>query len=75
LTPKSPHNPRRSRQIGDFRDEIVVAGTDEAGTFTVWIYSPTSMIQARRPAPAARHAYQMWMAHNLIGGYGFYFEP
>ena len=61
--------------VGDFRDEIVVAGTDAIGTFSISIYSATALIRERKPAPATRHDYQMWLAHNLIGGYGSYFEP
>jgi hypothetical protein len=59
---------------GDFRDEIVVVGSDAEGNFMVSIYSPTALIQRREVARTARHDYRMWLAHNLTGGYGSYFE-
>jgi len=60
---------------GDFRDEIVVAGPNSEGNFTVSIYSPTTLIRSRKVTRTSQHDYLMWMAHNLTGGYGSYFEP
>ncbi len=60
--------------VGDFRDEVVVVGPNADGHFTVSVFSPTIPINHRKTTPAARHAYRMWLAHNLTGGYGSYFE-
>jgi formylglycine-generating enzyme required for sulfatase activity len=60
---------------GDFRDEVVIAGPNGDGNFTVSIYSPTVPIRSRKVTRTSKHDYVMWMAHNLTGGYGSYFEP
>jgi len=61
--------------IGDFRDEIVVIGPNAEGHLTFFIYTPTGAVSARKVTRTASHSYRMWMAHNLTGGYGSYFEP
>jgi rhamnogalacturonan endolyase len=61
--------------IGDFRDEIVVVGPNAEGSLTVSVYSPTTPVERRKVTRTAKHAYRMWLAHNLTGGYGSYFEP
>jgi hypothetical protein len=60
--------------VGDFRDEVVVVGPNGDGHLTVSIYSATSPIRRRAVTRTARHDYRMWLAHNLTGGYGSYFE-
>jgi len=60
--------------VGDFRDEVVVVGPNADGHFTVSVYSPTTPLKRRKTTPSARRAYRMWLAHNLTGGYGSYFE-
>jgi hypothetical protein len=60
--------------LGDFRDELVLSGTDEAGNPGIFIYTSTTPIATRQVTRTAKHDYQMWMARNLIGGYGAYFE-
>jgi rhamnogalacturonan endolyase len=60
--------------VGDFRDEVVVVGPNTEGNLTVSIYSPTTPIRKRAVTRTARHDYRMWLAHNLTGGYGSYFE-
>jgi len=61
--------------VGDFRDEIVVVGPNSDGNLTVSIYSPTPLIRVRDVSRTDWHGYRMWLAHNLLGGYGAYFEP
>jgi len=59
---------------GDFRDEIVMAGRNAEGNFTITIHTPTAVIHRRRVTPTADHGYRLWLAHNLTGGYGSYYE-
>lgn len=62
---------------GDGKDEVFDGTTclNADGNFTVSIYTPTSVINSRKVTRTAKHDYRMWMAHNLTGGYGSYFEP
>jgi hypothetical protein len=61
--------------VGDFRDEIVIVGPNDESNLTVSIYSPTRPVGTRGITRTDWHDYRMWLAHNLIGGYGAYFEP
>jgi len=80
LTGVSPNEAGRGNVVmvadlaGDYRHEIVVSGANADGNFTVWIYSPTALIRERKVTRTARHDYRMWLARNLTGGYGSYFE-
>jgi rhamnogalacturonan endolyase len=60
--------------MGDFRDEIVLGGKDADGNFGVFIYAPTTVIHTPQVTKTPKHDYQMWLAHNLGGGYNQYFE-
>ena len=59
---------------GDFRDEVVMVGAGREGNFTLSIHTPTAVIRGRQLSRTADHGYRMWLAHNLTGGYGSYFE-
>jgi hypothetical protein len=60
---------------GDFRDEIVVAARGAAGDLpTVSVHTATTLVRTRKVTRTADHAYRMWLAHNLVGGYGSHFE-
>ncbi len=61
--------------ISDFRDEVIVVGPSAEGGLTVSVYSPTTPIDRRKVTRTAGRAYRIWLAHNLTGGYGSYFEP
>lgn len=60
---------------GDFRDEIVTSGRDAEGNFGVSVFTATTPISSRAVTRTARRGYRTWMAHNLVGGYGQYYEP
>lgn len=60
---------------GDFRDEVVFAGTDGDGVFGVSVYTATAPIRARAVTRTAKRGYRTWLAHNLVGGYGQHYEP
>ncbi len=59
---------------GDFRDEIVLVGGTPEGGLSVTIRTPTEVIRKKQLTRTAAHGYRMWLAHNLTGGYGSYFE-
>lgn len=60
---------------GDFRDEIVLAGAGPDGRFAVHVVTNAAPAASRRVTPRADRHYRLWLARNLIGGYGTYFEP
>jgi rhamnogalacturonan endolyase len=60
--------------IGDFRDEVVCTGADAEGHPTVSVYTNTAAVERREVTRTANREYRLWMARNLGGGYGAYFE-
>lgn len=61
--------------LGDYRDEVVVIGPTDEGGQGLFVFTSTTPLQQRAVTRTAEHAYRLWMAHNLTGGYGSYFEP
>jgi len=59
---------------GDFRDEIVIVGPDDQGNPAVQVMTATTPLAARAVTRTANRHYRLWMARNLTGGYGAYFE-
>ena len=60
--------------LGDFRDEVVCTGTDAEGHPAVWVYTNTEVLDRREVTRTANREYSLWLARNLGGGYGSYFE-
>jgi hypothetical protein len=59
---------------GDFRDEVVCTGASRAGTVSVSVYTNINPVNRREVTRPASREYRLWMARNLGGGYGSYFE-
>ena len=59
---------------GDFRSELVVSGTDTDGRRTVFVVTAPKPINKRYLTPRQDLDYRLWLARNMGGGYGSYFE-
>jgi rhamnogalacturonan endolyase len=59
---------------GDYRDEIVCIGTGKSGGPALFVYTNTDPLDRREVTRTASHEYRLWLARNLTGGYGSYFE-
>jgi rhamnogalacturonan endolyase len=60
--------------VGDFRDEVVCVGKTQEGAQAVFVYTNTEPLERREVTRTASREYQLWMARNIGGGYGAYFE-
>ena len=60
--------------VGDFRDEVVLVGPDEQGNLAVQVITATTPVASRAITRTADRHYRLWLARNLTGGYGAYFE-
>jgi rhamnogalacturonan endolyase len=59
---------------GDYRDEVVCTSKTERGNPAVFVYTNTEPVQRRELTRTANREYALWVARNLGGGYGSYFE-
>lgn len=55
--------------MGDYRDEIVCVSSE-----VLLVYSNTAAPARREETHTATREYRLWMARNIGGGYGSYFE-
>ena len=58
---------------GDYRDEVVCAGA-RGGAPALFVFSNTATAARREITRTESREYRLWMARNLGGGYGAYFE-
>ncbi|MDX2153631.1 MAG: SUMF1/EgtB/PvdO family nonheme iron enzyme [Bryobacteraceae bacterium] len=60
--------------VGDYRDEVVCTGTTREGRPALFVYTNTEPAPRREVLRQANREYRLWLARNLGGGYGSYFE-
>jgi hypothetical protein len=59
---------------GDYRDEVVCSGRTKEGAPVVYVFTNTQPAARREITRTASREYRLWMARNMGGGYGSYFE-
>jgi len=59
---------------GDYRDEVVCSGRTKEGAPVIYVFTNTQPIARREITRTANREYRLWMARNMGGGYGSYFE-
>lgn len=59
---------------GDFRSELVVAGTDTDGRKMIMVITATESIDKSFISPSEDRDYRIWLSRNIGGGYGSVYE-
>jgi rhamnogalacturonan endolyase len=59
---------------GDFRDEVVCTGRNQAGDQAVFVYTSIAPLARRALTRTAEREYRLWIARNAGAGYPSYFE-
>jgi len=59
---------------GDFRAEMVVAGTDTDGRKMIMVVTATEPIRKSFVSPCEDRDYRLWLSRNIGGGYGSVYE-
>lgn len=59
---------------GDYRDEVICIAETKEGRRAVFVFTNTQPGLRREVTRTANREYRLWLARNLGGGYGSYFE-
>ncbi|MBE5034416.1 rhamnogalacturonan lyase family protein [Gallalistipes aquisgranensis] len=59
---------------GDYREELVVSGTDTDGRRAVFVITATRPIDRMYVTPRSSTDYRLWLARNKGGGYGSVYD-
>ena len=71
---KSGACPISADLYGDYRDELICVGVNQAGKPAIFIYTNTEPVARKEVTRTANHEYRLWLARNWGGGYPIYFE-
>jgi rhamnogalacturonan endolyase len=71
---KNGHCVMSADLAGDYRDELVCLGTNRAGKPAVFIFANSEELNSKQVTRVASREYRIWLARNLGGGYGVYFD-
>ncbi len=59
---------------GDYREELVVAGTDSDGRPAVFVITAAKPVDKMYVTPRSSQDYRLWLARNKGGGYGSVYD-